>query len=170
MNGAIVFDGFKYQVEVVKDGRVIVPEQTHHNVIPQEALTHIAGMLLATGVTPNNWYVGVFEGAYVPSAASVAADLPGAIGECVSYSETSRPAWSAAHDDSDNSITMAAPVEMTLNADKTITGSFLVSSPTKGSGSGKLLSAVRFSTPYVLTAGSILRVRPFISLLTAQVG
>lgn len=169
MKDGIKLDGFTYDVEVIKDGRVVAAQRVR-NIIPQEGLTHVASMLLASGATPISWYVGVFEGNYVPTSATVAADLPSTAGECTSYSEATRPAWSAAHDSGDNTLAMATPAEFTLNADKTIYGAFLASSSTKGGGSGKLLSIARFSSPFVLTSGSVLRVRPILSILTAQLG
>lgn len=165
----IELDGFHYEVEVIKDGRVIDALQIYHNKIPQEGLSHVASMILASGATPSPWYVGIFEGNYIPSSTSKASDLPNTVGECTAYTETMRQGWIAAHDDTDNVMAADKAVEFTLSADKTIYGAFLASSNAKGSGSGKLLSIARFPSPYVLTAGSVLRVRPILSILATQV-
>ena len=53
----------------------------------------------------------------------------------------------------------------TLNADKRVYGAFIVSSSTKGSGSGLLLSIARFAVPRDLPSGTEFAVTAGITLV-----
>lgn len=162
---SILGKGFRYIVEVEKDG-VVTDRTVEQNLIPQEGVDFIAALLRGSGPSPiANWYVGVFENNYVPDSSITAAGIPTTVGESLAYDETSRPAFVHSYDGVGFIGNAPNPAEFTFNADKMIYGAFIVSSSTKGSNTGILMSIVRFSTAKDLEAGSVLRVMGGITLL-----
>jgi hypothetical protein len=156
---------FQYTIEVIKDG-VVQSTETVDNIMPGEGLNHILNTVLKGGAQYSAWYLGLYEGSYTPTAADTAAAFPAAAIESTSYG-TNRVAFvggAVASGACDNHNSRA---EFTMSANKTIYGGFLVSSQPVSSTSGVLLSAVRFASPKVLEAGSILRITAGISLLSA---
>lgn len=150
--------GFEYLIEVLdKDGNVVDSERVH-NIVPLEGLHHIIGTVLKSGVQVSQWYVGLYEGAYSPTANDTAAGFPAAATECTAYSAATRAEYTpgavaaGAVDNFDNRA------EFAFTAVKTIQGGFISSSSAKGSTSGVLLSAVRFGSPKAVDASSTLRV------------
>lgn len=124
------------------------------NLMPQESVDHVAGLIRGSGATPiSTWYMGLFENNYVPTSAVTAADLPGVVGECLAYDEVTRPSWDHQYDDVsiiDNTLSLAT---FTFNATKRVYGAFIVSSSTKGGNTGLILSIARFTTPRDLESG-----------------
>lgn len=150
--------GFEYLVDVVKDGHV---EQSgrEHNLMPQTSVDFIASLIRGSGASPySNWYVGVFEGDYLPGSDTKPSDLNGAVAESVAYDESARPAWTHSYDNSSVISNAASRAEFTFNATKKIYGAFLISASIKGGTGGQLLSIARFSSPRDVEAGSVLRV------------
>jgi hypothetical protein len=145
--------GFEYNCEIIApDGEIITFTDT--NLLPQESVTHIASLIRGTGTLIGSWYVGLFENNYVPTSGVTAADLPGVVGECTAYSETTRPAWDNTFDGVASIDNVASKALFTMNATKTIYGAFIVSSSVKAGNVGKLLSIARFSTAKPLEAGA----------------
>lgn len=149
--------GFEYTFEVLKDGEVI-DSWTEKNLVPTEGLNHILGVVLK-GVSPvTTWYLGLYEGNYIPLPGDTAATFPGAATECTSYLGSTRPpivfgtVAGGAVDNSSNKV------EVEFTANKTVYGGTINSAAAKGATSGVLLSAVRFGAPKVLDTSSILRV------------
>lgn len=166
MNEAIPL-GFTYTFELSKDG-VVVDEWTEHNLIPTQGLNYLSQSSFGDTAAISTFNVGVFANNYVPTASSVAADIPGAIGEFIGYSEVTRPVWARINTDGvlSNAASRAA---FTATSSATLYGGFLVSASTKGSGSGVLLSVARFATPKPVEAGMVLRVRADISFIPTSV-
>lgn len=148
---------FTWHLELVhRDGRVEL--ETLHNLQPEEGRDHMMKAIWKGGTQVSTWYIALFEGNYTPQPDIKAADFPTVAQECTAYSSTTRkefvsgPVSSGALDNSANRA------EFEFTADKTVYGGVITSSSTKGSTNGVLISAVRFASPKVCEAGSILRV------------
>jgi hypothetical protein len=149
--------GFEYLIEVLKDG-VVIDSEVVRNVMPLQGANHILGVALAGASQVSSWYVGLYEGNYVPSGSETAALLPSTATECTAYSSATRAAWtpgSVANGTVNNS---ASKAEFTFTASKTVYGGFITSAPAKGATTGVLTSVVRFSSPRTLDTDSVLRV------------
>jgi hypothetical protein len=155
MKDSVLGAGFKYGL-YIKDARGawVQDGDVECNIIPQVGVNHIASLLRGSGATPiSSWFMGLFEGNYVPTSGVTAADLPGVVGESGAYSESSRPAWNHQYDGVSVIDNTASLATFTMDADKRIYGAFIVSSNTKQGNGGVLLSIARFATPRDLTAG-----------------
>ncbi len=155
--------GFTYHTTIRRaDGTL--EQASDHNLLPTEAVDFVAGLLRGTEQPVTNWYIGLFEGNYVPDAAVTAATLAALATECISYSETTRPGWSISYAggvlDSLN-----AKASFTFPAAKRVYGAFLVSTSTKGGVGGKLLSIARFDTPKDIGAGEAFDVAASLTLI-----
>jgi hypothetical protein len=149
--------GFEYLVELIRNGEVVDSEVVH-NLLPTEGINYLLSAGLKGGSQVTTWYIGLFEGNYVPQSTDTAATFPGLATECTGYSEAARVEWvegSVAAGTVNNSASRA---EFTSNALKTIYGGFITSNPNKGAATGTLLSVVRFSSPKTFELDSVLRV------------
>lgn len=154
MSSSILGTGFRYDCEIVApDGEIIT--FTEHNLLPQVSIDLIAGLIRATAAPIGSWYVGIFEGNYVPTSDVDASDLPGVVGECTAYNELTRPSWVHAYDNVSAIDNAASKAVFTMNAAKRIYGAFIVSSNVKAGNTGTLLSIARFSTPKDVDIGSV---------------
>lgn len=155
--------GFSYEYEIERNGE-IVERGVEHNLIPTEGKNHMLSVVCNGGTQVPVWYVGIYEVDYAPTVTVTAATLGALTTECTAYDEAARPSWvesTPAAGATDNS---ASKAEFTMNASKTVYGCFLSSVASKSSGSGVLLSVVKFSTAKALVAGDILRVTAPVSL------
>lgn len=144
--------GFTYTTEIQRhDGRVERAED--HNLLPQEAIDFVAGLLRGSEAAIGNWYVGLFESNTVPDAAFKAADLPSLLTECTAYDEATRPAWTHSYDGKAVIDSLGNKATFTFNQAKRIYGAFIVSTSTKGGSGGRLLSIARFASPKDIDAG-----------------
>lgn len=160
--------GFVYTPQIVDaQGTVLLEGDPQTNIIPQVGIDHFVALLRGTGSLISNWYVGVYEGNYVPTSSTTAADLPSSAMESTAYSEASRPLWNNTYDGTSIITSLASRAEFTFTADKRLYGAFLCSTATKGSASGTLLSIARFSTPYDVPSGSTFRLGVSITLIPA---
>lgn len=151
---SILGKGFEYRLSAQLPGGPVIDLGIEHNLVPQEGVDFWASLFLGSGATPNaNWYMGLFEGNYVPTKNTKAADLPGVVGECVAYSQVARPRWLGVYD-GESVIRNITKTIFTMTADKTINGAFIVSSSTKAGDGGVLVSIARFASPKVLAAGT----------------
>ncbi|MNM79479.1 hypothetical protein D3C81_914110 [compost metagenome] len=158
--------GLIYDCEIVTpDGEVIT--FSDHNLLPQVSIDFIAGLIMGSGAPNANWYLGLYEGNYVPTSGVTAADLPGVVGECTAYSQATRPSWSATYDGVSLISNLSSKAVFSLNAPKTIYGAFIVSNSTKAGNTGLLLSIARFSTPRALEAGTEFGVAAGLTLTSA---
>lgn len=149
--------GFRYLVEVVRDG-IVVDSEVVDNLMPLEALNHVLGVTLKGTAQNASWYIGIFEGNFTPVGSEQAATIAAASTECTTYAETTRVPFTSGAVSGGSVDNSASKAEFTMNANKTIYGGFLVSTAAKAATSGVVLSAVRFSSPKVLESGAILRV------------
>jgi hypothetical protein len=144
------------------DGTVERWEQ--HNLLPQAAVNHMAGLMRGTSSIIANWYLGLFEGNYVPTLDFTSALLQSTAVECTTYSQASRPAWSVSYDGVSSLDNLASEATFTFTADKTVRGAFVVSSATKAGASGLVLSIARFDADKIVSNGSVLSVGAGITL------
>ena len=158
--------GFVYTPQIVDaQGRVTFEGPPTRNVIPQVGVDHLVSLLRGTGSLISSWYVGVYEGNYVPTAATTAADIPTNAQESQAYSQASRPLWNNTYDGVSVITNRDNRAEFAFTADKRVYGAFLVSVATKGSGSGLVLSMALFASPYDIPAGSTFRLGVSIALV-----
>lgn len=158
--------GFTYLIETVKNG-VVVESETVHNLMPTEGANHILSAAFKGGSQVTTWYIGLYEGNYTPSVADIASTFPGLAAETSAYTSSTRVAWAPGTVVAgilDNSSNRA---EFTFTAAKTVYGGFMSSAAGKGATTGALVSLVRFPSPRVLDADSILRVTAGITLTSA---
>jgi len=149
--------GFEYDGQLVaSDGEILV-RQRARNLIPQVGIDHIVALLRGDGSLVSNWYVGLFEGNFVPTSSTTAADLPSNAQECQAYSEASRPLWDEEYDGVSIISNLNGRAEFSFTADKRVYGAFLVSESVKGGGGGLLLSIARFGSPFDIPAGTTFR-------------
>ena len=136
------------------------------NLMPQESIDHVAGLIRGSGPTPiSSWFIGLFENNYMPTSGVTAADLPGVVGECTAYDEATRQGWVNTYDGVsviDNTLSLAT---FTMNATKRIYGAFIVSSSVKGGNTGLTLSIARFDSPRDVVAGTEFGVGALLTLI-----
>lgn len=150
--------GFLWDIELYDRFGALVDKELIHNLMPTEGMNHTLNVVLKSATPVATWYVLLYEGNYTPVVGDTAATFPSLATECTTYSETTRVAYvpgTVAAGAVDNS---ASPAVFTSTADKTIYGGAIVSVAAKGSTSGVITSAVRFSTSKAFTTGSIIRV------------
>lgn len=161
--------GFIYTPEIVSPGGdVIWAGPPTKNLIPQVGINHIAGILRGSTPLISAWYVGLYEGNFVPTNATTSADLQVSAQECTAYTESARPLWDNTFDGVSIITNLASRAAFTFNADKRVYGAFLAANAAKGSASGALLSIARFPSPYDVPAGSTFRLGVSIALIPAS--
>ncbi len=126
------------------------------NLLTDEGLTHMLAVALGGTAKISQWYLALYSGAITPASGWTAASFAATANEIVSategYSETSRRSFTpgaATANTIDNTATKAAFTIVTASQ-LTVQGAGLLSDNGKGSTSGVLISATRFSTPRVL--------------------
>jgi len=151
--------GFVYTVETVnkRTGEVVeVSEET--NLMPVQGINHMLDVTLISATQITDWYLALYENDYTPSSADVASTFPTLAGEATAYSSATRLELALASASAGVSSNAANRSEFEFTETKTIQGGFIISTPTKGSTAGVLLSAVKFSSPRVVDDEFILRV------------
>lgn len=147
--------GFEYLLRTIRlRDMAVVDEIKAFNLVPIEGLNYLIGAGLKQAAQFPNFYVGLFEGAYNPVPGDVMATFPASATEFTAYSETARRPLvlgDIAAGAVDNSASLARFTGTT--AGKQATGGFVSTSPTKGSSTGVLMSAVRFPSPRPLESG-----------------
>lgn len=128
-----------------------------HNIIPDEGLNHFLNVVLkgpaGDGTQITSWYLMLHSGSGTPTNALTAANYDATLNEIVSgtegYSEATRVAWAGDAVDTVNTevINSTTPATFTIvtASSLAVNGAGLVSVSTKGSTSGVLLSAGKFS-------------------------
>ena len=158
--------GFSYQVEVIDKNGHVRDSEVVHNIMPGEGLNYVLGAALKGAAQIAAFHVGLYEGNYTPVAGDTAATFPVSATESIAYAELTRVALTLGTVIGGSADNSAARAEFTANATKTFYGGFISSSNAKGSVSGVLVSAVRFSSPKQLVAGEVLRVTAGFVLLS----
>lgn len=156
--------GFKYLVEVVDRSGRVVDSSIEKNLMPEEGQNYVLESLFKGGTVAATWYIGLYSGAYTPNPSDEMATFAAQAIEVTDYAETLRQAFVPGSVVSGNVSNALSKAEFEFLADTTVTGGFISSAAGKGGTSGVLISAVRFSSPKQLSAGSILRVTAGFSL------
>lgn len=159
--------GFIYEGELVDANGEVIRRFADKNLIPQSGINHVVGLIRGSAELVPNWYVGLYEGNFVPSSGTTAADLQASAQESTAYSLTTRPEWTDSYDGVQLISNLDNRAEFAFTASKRIYGGFLVSSNLKGGNSGVLLSIARFSSPQDVPAGSTLRLGLSITIISA---
>lgn len=129
----------------IREGEVI-DEWEDHNLVVNEGLNSVLGIMFHGDTQISTWYLGLFEGNYTPVATVTAATITAASTECTAYDESTRVEYNEAAAASQSITNSANRATFTFNATKTIYGAFLVSASAKSATTGTLFSAARFST------------------------
>lgn len=138
--------GGRFTVEHVRAGEKI-DEFVVDNLVTNEGLNHILDTVFHGRAPVGTWYLGIFEGNYTPVPSVNAGGIVAASTECTTYDEGTRPEYAEAAASGQSISNAANKAAFTMNASKTIYGAFLISSGAKGSTSGVLMAAARFSAP-----------------------
>ncbi len=164
-NTARVPFGCVYYPEIVCPDGTVLAGPPVHNLVPTVGVQHLVGLVRGTGTVIPQWYIGLYEGNFVPSAGTTAADLQSLAGETQVYSELTRPVWADSDDGAGSIDNFASRAEFTFTADRRVYGAFLVSDEVKGGNSGTLLSIARFPSPYDVPAGAKFRLGVALDLI-----
>lgn len=154
MKDGLGVNGFVWDIQILGPDGEPIEREIKKNLIPQAGLAFLLRAPFGDVSPISNFYLGLFTGNYIPTSATVAADIPSNMGECIDYSQATRPIWNRLYDGNDTLDNVASKAEFTFTQDRTILGAFLVSESTKGGNSGLVLSCVRFASPKPVTAGS----------------
>lgn len=149
----------------------LLGEDISENLVPAQGRQAILDTMfngVAPMTLPVSWFVGIFEGDYVPLDTNTAANIASTSTECVAYTQATRPAFSRATPivsyTADNSASRAL---FTFNANKTVYGAFLISNSTKSGTTGTLMAASRFTAAKVLASAEELTVAYLFSVTDA---
>ena len=158
--------GVNYTIEVIRGGAV-VDSETVHNLMPEEGRNHAVSVITKGATQVPTWYIGLFEGNYVPVDSDKASTFPPSATECTAYLPATRVEFVEGAVAAGVVENTASRAEFTATAAKTIYGAFLVSAQAKGAITGVLMSAARFTAPKVLQIDDVLRVTASFSLTSA---
>lgn len=158
--------GVNYTIEVIRGGAV-VDSETVHNLMPEEGRNHAVSVITKGATQVPAWYIGLFEGNYVPVDSDKASTFPTSATECTAYLPATRVEFVEGAVAAGVVENTASRAEFTFTAAKTIYGAFLVSAQAKGAITGVLMSAARFTAPKVLQIDDVLRVTASFSLTSA---
>lgn len=137
--------GGKYTGQIIRAGEVI-DEFEEDNLVVNEGLNALLGIMFNAQTQISTWYLGLFEGNYTPLATVTAATITSASTECTTYTSATRPEYVEAAPSGQSITNSANRASFVFNATKTIYGAFLVSTSAKSGTTGTLFSAARFST------------------------
>lgn len=141
-----------YHGQIIRAGEVI-DEFEDPNLVVNEGLNSLLGVMFNSATQITAWYMGVFEGNYTPLATETAATIATASTESTAYASTTRPAYVQAAPSSQSITNSASRASFVFNATKSIYGAFLVSTSTKSGTSGVLFSAAKFSAVKSVQSG-----------------
>ena len=158
--------GVNYTIEVIRGGAV-VDSETVHNLMPEEGRNHAVSVITKGTTQVPTWYIGLFEGNYVPVDSDKASTFPTSATECTAYLPATRVEFVEGAVAAGVVENTASRAEFTATAAKTIYGAFLVSAQAKGAITGVLMSAARFTAPKALQIDDVLRVTASFSLTSA---
>lgn len=159
MRDTVLERGFLWHVEVI-DGATgqVRHDDKGFNKIPNAGRDFLAQSPFGAVSPITDFYVGLFDQNYIPSAAALSSDLPNTVGEFLGYSEATRPAWERVYDDATGTHSNeASRAVFTVTVERRVYGLFMNSSSGKGTDTGLLLSVMRLPTPRDLKVGDVVR-------------
>lgn len=128
----------------------------HKNLIPDAGILYILGAALYSTSKITNWYVAPFAGSTAPAANWTASNFASTASEIVSptegYAAATRPQWVPSAPAAGQVDNLAAKASFTIvtATSLSIAGAAVLSDSGKGSTSGTLVSASKFSTPRIV--------------------
>jgi hypothetical protein len=131
-------------------------ERVDHNLLVDQGLIKMLGVMFYTDAKINNWYIALFNGSVSPANNWTAANFASTASEITSttegYTETTRQAFTPAAPSADAIDNTAARAAFTIAtaSQLNVTGAALLSSNVRGDTSGTLASATKFSSTRVL--------------------
>lgn len=162
--------GFRHSLEIYRlDTGEIVDSEVKLNRIPQEGIDFLIQSPFGALPPISDFYCLLFTKNVLSDAATSAADIPGVFGEFVDYSETTRPIWTRTYNGAGTQDNAGNEAIFTPTAERLVYGSMMVSNPVKGSNTGLVLSAVRFSTAKPLSVGLAARLVCGLTYIPANV-
>lgn len=146
--------GFEWTLELYDKATGALLEATPptKNLIPQQGWDFLIPAAFGDVAPIGSFYCGLYTSDYAPVDGVKAADLPG-LGEFTGYAEATRPRWERVYAGNGIMSNATNKAIITPTQDARVYGMFLVSAAEKGSGSGTLLSIVRFPTAKDLAVG-----------------
>ena len=130
-----------------------------HNILPDEGLNYLLGVGLKSATQITAWFLMLHSGTGTPTNALNAANYNATLSEITSategYSEATRVSWAGDAVDTVNTevINDATPAAFTVvtATSLAVNGAGLVSTSTKGSTAGTLISAGKFTATRTLS-------------------
>lgn len=159
--------GFEYTIEHVGVDGQIKSIETIGNIIPTEGLNYILGASISGSSQLSTWYLGLYTANRTPLAGDTMTTFLADCDETANYGSTSRLEAVFAAVDAGSVTSIADPTIFTFDVDTTVQGGFLTSGVTINNTSGLLISAVKFSSPKVISAGELLRVPAGIAMASS---
>lgn len=151
-----------------KDGNVLLVDRSW-NLIPNDALDYIIGSSIKGASQYTNWYLGVFTANRTPVADDTMTTFMADCSESAAYGSASRTAITFSSPDDGVISNIAAPITLTFASAASIMGGFITTGVTIGSSTGLLLSAVKRTSPKVISeAGEKLEVTLGLALASAS--
>jgi len=137
--------GGVFHAQHFRKGRLI-DEWDDKNLVVNQGLNKLLGVMFNADTQIGTWYLGVFEGNYTPVSTLTAANVASAATECTAYDNATRPEWTEATPASQSITNAASRASFVFNATKTIYGAFMISDATKAGTAGTLFAAARFGS------------------------
>jgi hypothetical protein len=142
----------RYHGKIIRAGEVI-DEFEDPNIVVNEGLTALLGVMLGGATQMPSWYLGLFVGNYTPVATDTAAVIAANSTETNAYSSATRPQFVPAAAAAQSITNSASQATYTFNASITVYGAFLVSTSTISGTTGTLFSAARFASSKSVVSG-----------------
>lgn len=153
MKAGVGINGFVWDFSILDAAGQPIEREQKHNLIPAEGLAFLLQAPFGDMSPISSFYIGLFTGNYSPTNSTKATDIPINMGEFAGYTQATRPVWTRTFNGADAYHNDGNKAQFTFQQNATILGAFLVSESTKGSGSGRILSCVRFASPKPVEAG-----------------
>lgn len=160
--------GFRYTLEHIATDGSIISTEVVDNLIPDEGRDYMLAAAMLAGSQFPTWYLGLYTEERIPVVGDDMASLLGDAVESVTYDGSVRLplVTDALNDGLFSNASTPAEFDYLVSAE-TVRGGFITSSPTRGTTTGLLLSAVLFPSPKILEAGATLRVTAGLQLVNA---
>jgi hypothetical protein len=150
-----------YKVECIRKGRRVWVEE-FDNLVTTAGKNKYLDAALKTGLASPAWYVFLKDSGTVAAADTMASHSGWT--EDVSYSNSTRPAWTPGAIGAGSVDNSASVTAFAINGSTTIYGAGLTDTPAKGGATGTLLGAADFATSRAVLSGDTLNVTVTCSL------
>ncbi len=131
------------------------------NLVVNEGLAHLLNVAMGGKAKASGYYLALFSGATAPAANWTAANFAAVSSEIVSltegYTNATRPQWTPT-DTTTNQIdnfTATATVTIATSSQLNVTGAALLTNNVRGSTSGTLISASKYSAARTFQDGDV---------------